>query len=50
MTAQNEIIDYCGMINLLRQLLRSGACSEGEANKIAARIAAQSGVNIRVSL
>ena len=41
MTIQNVDIDYCGIVNLLRQLVAEEICTEGEAKKIAARIAAQ---------
>lgn len=41
MTIQNVDIDYCGIINLLHQLVTEEICTEGEAKKIAARIAAQ---------
>lgn len=45
----NEInvnIDYCGVVNLLHCLLRSGQCTEKEVRKIAARIAAKWGADI----
>ena len=41
MTIQNVDVDYCGIINLLSQLVTEGICTEGEAKKIAVRIAAQ---------
>lgn len=41
MTIQNVDIDYCGIVNLLRQLVTEQLCTEKEAKKIAARIAAQ---------
>ena len=41
MTIQNVDVDYCGIVNLLRQLVAEEICTEGEAKKIAARIAAQ---------
>lgn len=41
MTIQNVDVDYCSIINLLRQLVTDGICTEQEAKKIAARIAAQ---------
>lgn len=39
-------LDYCGIIILLRQLVKTGKCSEGEADKIATRIAAETGADI----
>ena len=41
MTIQNVDIDYCGIINLLRQLVAEEICTEREAKKLATRIAAQ---------
>ena len=41
MTIQNVDVDYCGIINLLRQIVAEEICTEREAKKIAARIAAQ---------
>ncbi len=46
MAIQNVDIDYCGIINLLRQLVAEQFCTESEAKKIAARIAAQLNTNI----
>lgn len=46
MTIQNVDIDYCGIVNLLSQLVAEEICTEGEAKKIAARIAAQFHTNI----
>lgn len=39
-------LDYCGVIILLRQLVRIGKCSDSEATKIATRIAAETGADI----
>ena len=39
-------LDHCGIIILLRQLVRIGKCSDSEAAKIAARIAVETGVDI----
>ena len=38
---QNVDVDYCGIVNLLRQLVAEEICTEREAKKIADRIAAQ---------
>jgi hypothetical protein len=46
----NVNADYCGIIVLLRQLIKSGACSEMEAKKIAKRIAVQDGVDIILNI
>ncbi len=50
MKNQNVDIDYCGVINLLRELIRSGVCSRGEAKRIADRIAKQLSVSVMISL
>lgn len=39
-------LDYCGVVILLRQLVRIGKCSEGGTAKIAARIAVEIGADI----
>ena len=39
-------LDYCGIIILLRQLVRIGKYSDSEAAKIATRIAAETKVDI----
>lgn len=49
MAAQNENIDYCGIIILLRHLIQNGNCTEKEAKKIASRIAVQYGITIILS-
>lgn len=41
MTIQNVDVDYCGIVNLLHQLVAEKICTPREAKKIAARIAAQ---------
>jgi len=46
MAETNVNLNYCGIINLLRQLVQRGVCTEKEAKKIAARIAAQNHVDI----
>ena len=45
-----ENIDLCGVLNLLRQLMKNGTCSKQEAQKIAVRIAAQIGADLIFSL
>jgi hypothetical protein len=43
-------LDYCGIVMLLRQLIQNGTVTMREAKKIAARIAAQCGADIIISL
>ena len=43
-------VNYCGVIILLRKLVESGHCTKKEANRIAARIAKQTGVDIILSI
>lgn len=46
MTVQNVNIDYCGIITLLKNLVRIGKCTEKEAKKIAGYLSVQDGVEI----
>lgn len=46
----NPNINYYGAVILLRKLYESGILTEMEARKIAARIAADSGADIMISL
>lgn len=46
----NANVDYCGVIILLRQLVEAGHCTIKEANRIAARIAGQTGADVILSL
>ena len=46
----NAMVDFYGILNLLRQLIGKGHLSKKEAEKIAARIATQTGVFIEYSL
>ena len=46
----NTRIDYCGVILLLRNLLSSGAFSRQEIERIARRVAAESGADLIISL
>lgn len=46
----NANVDYCGVIILLRQLVEAGLCTITEANRIAVRIASQTGANVILSL
>ena len=39
MTTPNVNVDYCGIVNLLRQLVEKELLTRQEAKKIAARIA-----------
>ena len=43
-------INYCSVIILLRKLVASGHCTKKEANRIAARIAKQTGADIILSI
>ena len=46
----DQNINYYGIILLLRQLRESGIFSEKELRRVAARIAADSGADIMISL
>ena len=46
----NVNVNYCGVILLLRKLVESGHCTKKEANRIAARIAKQTGAAIILSI
>lgn len=46
MTERNVNVDYCGIVNLLRSLVKSGLFTEKEARKIAARIAVKNQVDM----
>ena len=46
----DQNINYYGIILLLRQLRESGSFSEKELRRVAARIAADSGADIMISL
>lgn len=41
----NTNIDYCGVLNLLRQLVAVGACTNTEAKQIARKVARNLGVD-----
>lgn len=43
-------VDYCGILNLLRQLVGAGAFTYAEAKRIAARIAQKTGADVLISL
>ena len=45
-----ENINYLGMVNLLRSLQAAGLVSQKEARKIAARLKAETGADVIVSL
>lgn len=49
MFTENANLDYCGVVNLLRQLLKKGVCTEPEAKKIAFKIAVTYGADIIIS-
>lgn len=42
----NMNVDYCGIVNLLRHLVKNSLITEKEAKKIAARIAVENQVDI----
>ena len=42
--------NYCGTVLLLRQLVKDGYCTKNEATRIAALIARQTGVNIKLPI
>ena len=46
----NKNINYLGMINLLRSLQAAGLVSKKEAQKIAARLKSEAGVDVVFSL
>lgn len=50
MEVRNANVDYCGVVNLLRDLLKRGLCTKAEARKIAAQIAVQYGADIIISI
>ena len=49
-TDMDQNVNYYGIILLLRQLRESGSFSEKELRRVAARIAADSGADIMISL
>lgn len=46
----NQNVDFCGVIQLLRQLVERGLCTVNEATKIAARVAVNNKVDIIISV
>ena len=46
----NANVNFCGVIILLRKLVELGHCTKKEANRIAARIAKQTGADIILSI
>ena len=46
----SAIANYCGTILLLRQLVKEGYCTKNEATRIAALIASQTGVDIKLPI
>lgn len=46
----NANVNFCGVVILLRKLVASGHFTKKEANRIAARIAKQTGVDIILSI
>lgn len=43
---KNANVDYCGVIMILRRLVKDGICTQKEAKRIADRYATQNGVEI----
>ena len=46
----SAIANYCGAVLLLRQLVKEGYCTKNEATRIAALIARQTGVDIKLPI
>ena len=46
----NPNVDYCGVVQLLRQLVERGHCTKIEATRIAARIAVSTGADVILSI
>lgn len=46
----NQNVDFCGVIQLLRQLVERGHYTVNEATRIAARIAVSNQVDIIISI
>lgn len=46
----NANVNFCGVIQLLRQLVERGHCTKVEATRIAAGIARQTGADLIVSI
>lgn len=46
----NANVDQCGIVQMLRYLIESGAITKAEGQKIAARIAVETGASIILSL
>lgn len=42
----NSDVDYCGILNLLHQLVAVGVCTKGEAKRISKIIAREIGANM----
>ena len=50
MSENNANIDYCGIVTLLRTMLKQKLCTETEAKRIAARLAVQYGADIIIAI
>jgi len=50
MAIRNANVDYCGVVNLLRDLVKRGIRTKAEAKRIAARIAVLYGADIIISI
>lgn len=46
----NANVNFCGVIIMLRKLVAAGHCTKKEANRIAVRIAKQTGADIILSV
>lgn len=45
----NANVDYCGVLNLLRYMIKQGVCTQEEAQKIAARAQVRLGADVLLS-
>ena len=46
----NANVDQCGIVQMLRYLIEGGAITKAEGQRIAARLAAETGASIILSL
>lgn len=42
----NANVDYCGVLNLLRCMIKRGVCTQEETQKIAARVQVRLGADV----
>ena len=50
MNEYNANVDYCGIVTLLRTMLKQKICTETEVKRIAARLAVQYGADIIIAI